>query len=203
MKPTHWISLVILLTAAAMLFYTLPAITGSLVLIKGAGRPIPASVQGVVDGQTLVLKLQNNDQVCLVLNGVNTPLKDQPGYRRSVLGLIDLAQGRFRGKVLVELDAVLHSQLWVGNVRSQDRDEAGHLALIRSGYAWPDSYQHESREKMTEFAAAAREAHLEARSQARGHWSGVHIGEAPNRPAQSYIQHLLDQGHPDPACQAR
>lgn len=201
MRINRWLIILFAGTSLALLIYTLPAITASLVLIKGAGRPIPAVVQEIVDSQTLLLRMPDGKNVCFVLNGVNTPLKHQPGYRRSVLGLIDLSQGRLRSEVRVQLDAVLYDSIWLGAVYDVREEINGNLALIRSGYAWPDVYHHDNQDQVNIYRQDAAEALQEARSNARGHWLGIHIGEAPEEPAASYIRNLIRDGHSAPACQ--
>lgn len=203
MRINRWLIILFAGTSLALLIYTLPAITAGLVLIKGAGRPVPAVVQEIVDAQTLLLRVPDGKRLCLVLNGINTPLKHQPGYRRSVLGLIDLSQGRLRGEVVVQLDAVISENVWLGTVYDLREDINGNLELIRSGYAWPDEYQHDEKDPVKSWRQDAADALQQAQNNTLGHWQGIHIGEAPEAPAQSYIKTLIRDGHSAAACQPR
>lgn len=198
-KP--WPIIIFISTCLVLLVQAPPSTAAKLVLIEGAGRSIPAVVQEIVDSQTLLLRMPDGKMVCFVLNGINTPLKHQPGYRRSVLGLIDLSQGRLRSKVRVQLDAVIYDTIWLGVMYDLSEENNANLALIRSGYAWPDVYHHDHNDQVNIYRQNAAEALHEARSNARGHWLGIHIGEAPEAPAQSYISHLIRNGHAAAVCQ--
>lgn len=200
MKVKFWVLGLISLVGLLALIYTLPAITANLSVVNGYGRPVPAQVVEVVDAQTLLVRFQDRKEVCVVLNGINTPLKQQVGYRRSVLGIIDLVQGDFRNEILVQVDAVLNSKVWLASIYDQHQEVLGNLALIRYGYAWPDSYLSEDKEQNTHYLAAAKSALADAKSNTRGHWSGIHIGELPQTPPQSYLKLLSSQGHASKEC---
>jgi len=184
-----------------LLIYTLPAITANFSLVKDTGRPVPAEVLEVIDAQTLLVRFQNHKEGCVVLNGINTPLRQQEGYRRSVLGIIDLIQGSFRNHILVKADAVLNSKVWLASIYDLEQEILGNLALIRFGYAWPDTYLSYETEQNLNYLVKANSALAEAQKNTRGHWAGIHIGEQPQEPQQSYLAQLQALGHSSEQCQ--
>ncbi|GLR65169.1 thermonuclease family protein [Marinospirillum insulare] len=200
MKIKLWAIGLISISGLLLLIYTLPAITANFSLLKDTGRPVPAEVLEVVDAQTLLVRFQDRKEVCVVLNGVNTPLRQQDGYRRSVLGIIDLIQGSFRSQILVKIDAVLNSKVWLAGIYDLEQEVLGNLALIRFGYAWPDTYLNDEEEN-DNYLVEANSALVEAKKNRRGHWAGIHLGELPLEPQQSYLMQLQALGHSSEPCQ--
>lgn len=201
MKVKLWVIGFISIFGLLLLIYTLPAITANFSILKDTGRPVPAEVIEIVDAQTLLVRFQNRKERCVVLNGVNTPLRQQEGYRRSVLGIIDLVQGNFRNHILVKTDAVLNSKVWLASIYDLEQEILGNLALIRFGYAWPDTYLGDLDEHNSNYLAEANSALAEAKKNTRGHWAGIHIGELPQEPQQSYLVQLQALGHSSELCQ--
>jgi len=201
MKVKLWVIGLIITSGFLLLIYTLPAITANLSMLKDTGRPVPAEVIEIVDAQTLLVRFQNRKEHCIVLNGINTPLRQQDGYRRSVLGIIDLVQGHFRNHILVKTDAVLSSKVWLASIYDLNNETSGNLALIRFGYAWPDTYLSEDTEQNSNYLTEAKAALAEAKKNTRGHWAGIHIGELPKEPQQSYLVQLQKNGHTSEQCQ--
>lgn len=202
MKIKIWVLGLISFASLLLLIYTLPAITANFSVVTGSGRPIPGQVVEVIDAQTLLVRFQNRKEVCVVLNGINTPFKQDVGYRRSVLGIIDLVQGDFRNQILVKLDAILNPRVWLASIYDQHQEVLGNLALVRYGYAWPDTYLSDDSELNTQYLADAHSALADAKKNTRGHWVGIHIGELPTEPQESYLKRLETQGHASNACQS-
>lgn len=201
MKIKIWVIGLISIISILLLIYTLPTITANFSILENTGRPVPAEVIEVVDAQTLLVGFQNGQKICVVLNGINTPLRIEDGYRRSVLGIIDLVQGEFRNNILVKLDAVLNSKVWVAGIYDLEKTTLGNLSLIRFGYAWPDDYLTDEAEQSSDYSVQASDALLEAKQNTRGHWAGINIGELPHTPQQSYLEQLQKLGHTSEQCQ--
>lgn len=201
MKIKIWVLGLFSFAGLFLLVYSLPTITANFSVVSGSGRPVPAQVVEVVDAQTILVRFQNRKEVCVVLNGINTPLKQDLGYRRSVLGIIDLVQGDFRNEILVKLDAILNPRVWLASIYDQHQEVLGNLALVRYGYAWPDAYLSDDNELTSQYLADANSALADAKKNTRGHWAGIHIGELPTEPQKSYLKRLANQGHASSLCQ--
>lgn len=196
------------LTTLLIIVYMAWANTNKVSLALAAKQPLEAKVLEVIDAQTLLVSLANRTQLCLVFNGINTPLKNQPGYLRSVLGIIDLVQGSFKNKIMFSTDIALNSKVKISSIHDIGYQVFGNLALIEYGYAWPDTYftsqttSAAEQETFTkEFYALALEALNTAKSNKRGHWAGIHLNEPSKTPPQSYLQLLQEQGHSSAVCQ--
>lgn len=200
MKVKIWLVGLVFSASLVLVIYALPAITANFSVLKGSGRPVPASVLQVIDAQTLLVRFKNRKEICVVLNGINTPLKQQLGYRRSVLGMIDLVQGDFRNELLVQVDAVLNSKVWLVSIYDLQEEVLGNLALIRFGYAWPDNYLSEDSALTAHYLGEAKTALEEAKQNTRGHWAGINIGELPHKPPQSYLTQVQTLGHSSEQC---
>lgn len=201
MKVKFWMFR--LLPFISWLMLALPTSAASTLASHEVAREVylPASIIEIIDSQTLLVLLEKGEEICIILNGINTPLKLQAGYRRSVLGIIDLVQGDFRNQILIKPDRLLNAKSWLVSIYDQEQKVLGNLALIHYGYAWPDVYLSDDDEKNQQYLVDAKNALADAKANANGHWAGIHIGEPPLEPQQSYLSLLLSEGHSSEKCQ--
>lgn len=162
-------------------------------------QPLVARHIKLVDAQTLLVELNNKRQLCLVLNGINTPNKNEKGYLRSLLGLMNLVENQHLSNIKLVLDKKINNQLWLGSLYSQQNNSLN-LQFIYLGYAWPNTYISEDIEKSELYERNAKLGVQEAKSLALGHWAGIHINELPTEPEYNYYHHLLTVGHPQQEC---
>lgn len=163
--------------------------------------PLQAKVIEIIDAQTLLISIFDKQSYCFVLNGLNTPLRDQAGYKRSVLGLLELTQSNFPPQINFTIEEILNTRVLIGSVYTAAEPFFGNLALIRYGFAWPDTYISTDADLRKQFASQARLALNNAKENTRGHWVNLHLNEPRRAPTQSYLKLLQQNGHTEPRCQ--
>lgn len=179
--------------------YSIPQITLDLQADKVT--PLQAKVIEIIDAQTLLISIFDKQSYCFVLNGLNTPLRDQAGYKRSVLGLLELTQSNFPPQINFTIEEILNTRVLIGSVYTAAEPFFGNLALIRYGFAWPDTYISTDADLRKQFASQARLALNNAKENTRGHWVNLHLNEPRRAPTQSYLKLLQQNGHTEPRCQ--
>lgn len=163
-------------------------------------QPISAKYLRLIDAQTLLVEVDNQRQLCLVLNGINTPAINEAGYTRSLLGLLNLVEGQFLGELEVVLDRKINNRLWLGSIYNQQQEIWGNLQLVYLGIAWPAIYFTLDTNKRQVYQRNARLGQQEAKSLALGHWAGIHIKELPSSPKNNYYDQLITSGHSNQLC---
>lgn len=198
MRKSFWLE--ILFTAIAFIYLAQLARQETKPLPELAlNQPLVARHIKLVDAQTLLVELTNKHQLCLVLNGINTPNKYEKGYLRSLLGLMNLVENQHLGNIKLVLDKKINNQLWLGSLYSQ-QDAWLNLHFIYLGYAWPNTYISDDIEKSQLYERNAKLGVQEAKSLALGHWAGIHINELPTEPKYNYYDLLFKTGHSSQDC---
>lgn len=165
-------------------------------------QPLPAKYLQLIDAQTLLVELDDQRQLCLVLNGINTPASNEAGYTRSLLSLLNLVEGQLAGQMQLVLDRQINNRLALGSIYSSEQEIWGNLQLIYLGTAWPAIYFTLDATKRQLYQRNARLGQQEAKSLALGQWAGIHINEPPSSPKNNYYDQLMNSGHSSQLCWA-
>jgi len=142
-----------------------------------SNQPMQAVVNGVVNGDTLDVQIDENTIERVRLLGLDAP---EPGMcfgDRSAQGTIDLLQGQ---QVRLEADSTLPNRDKFGRLSRYVRLMDGRLAnqvLIEQGYAFEYTYF-----SPYDYQEQFRDAEVRARSQSLGIWADVTCSTAAERP---------------------
>ncbi|TQV62798.1 MAG: thermonuclease family protein [Halothiobacillaceae bacterium] len=133
---------------------------GAVIMPNGQSRVVQGVVVGVIDGDTLILRVDDRERVCIRLAGLDAPEKRQDFWEAAKRSLSDLVFRRPVRVAVVDVDA---SGRFVGKVYTADLFV--NAEQVGRGMAWGRGrYSRDER-------LVARQA--EARQQGKGLWAAA------------------------------
>jgi len=142
-------------------------------LVVQAGESLIGKAVRIIDGDTLVLLNDDNQQIRIRLAGIDTPEKKQPFGKRAKQALIELAAGKI---IIGDCPKMDHYGRRICKIKVESVDLG--LELIRRGFAWHyRKYAHEQ-------SPEDRKAYADSEDQAKKNRIGLWTDPSPVPPWQ-------------------